>query len=76
MTEKKFTNFKYSDEFTLHFDVFGYDCSFANAIRRTILSKVPTLGFRTAYGKESDMPVPRDKYRRTALCVDCPVHYA
>ena len=57
MTEAKFTNFKYTDEFTLNFDVFGYDCSFVNAIRRTILSKVPTLGFRTYYGKESDIKI-------------------
>ena len=57
MTDAKFTNFKYTDEFTLNFDVLGYDCSFVNAIRRTILSKVPTLGFRTSYGKESDIKI-------------------
>jgi len=60
MSEPTFNNFKYADSDTLTFNTDGYDCSFANAIRRIIIGEVPTIGFRTEYGRESDIKIKKN----------------
>ncbi len=60
MSEPNFNNFKYTDSDTLTFNIDGFDCSFANAIRRTIIGEVPTIGFRTEYGRESDIKIKKN----------------
>ena len=53
---KYLNNFKIDQE-SLTFDVNNISHAFLNAIRRLIISDVPTLGFRTQYGKESDIVI-------------------
>ena len=60
MSEPNFNNFKYVDSDTFTFNIDGFDCSFANAIRRIIISEVPTIGFRTEYGMESDIKIMKN----------------
>ena len=60
MSEPNFNNFKYTDSDTLTFNIDGFDCSFANAIRRIIIGEVPTIGFRTEYGRESDIKIRKN----------------
>ena len=55
------------DENELKFDIHNLNCSLVNAIRRIIISDVPTLGFRTENGKESDIIIigtPHDAYKK------------
>ena len=44
----------------LKFDIHHLNCSLVNAIRRIIISDVPTLGFRTENGKESDIIIEKN----------------
>jgi DNA-directed RNA polymerase subunit L len=60
MSEPTFNKFNYTDSETLTFNIDGYDCSFANAIRRIIIGEVPTIGFRTEYGRESDIKIRKN----------------
>ena len=48
------------DENELKFDIHNLNCSLVNAIRRIIISDVPTLGFRTENGKESDIIIEKN----------------
>jgi len=57
MTELLISNFSYSDPTILNFNVENTDCSFLNAIRRIIIGEVPTIGFRTKYGRDSDIKI-------------------
>tara|TARA_B100000795_G_C22803805_1_gene443527 strand:+ start:4228 stop:5400 length:1173 start_codon:yes stop_codon:yes gene_type:complete len=57
MTELKITNYTYINPITLKFHVEHTDSSFLNAIRRIMMGQVPTIGFRTEYGKESDIKI-------------------
>ena len=56
---KYLNNFKIDQE-SLTFDVNNISHAFLNAIRRLIISDVPTLGFRTEYGKESDIVIHKN----------------
>lgn len=60
MSEPNFNNFEYLDSETLTFNIDNFDCSFANAIRRIILGEVATVGFRTEYGRESDIKIRKN----------------
>lgn len=57
MSEPKFSQFQYTDAETLTFLAEDVDCSFLNAIRRIIIGEVPTVGFRTEYGRDSDIKI-------------------
>lgn len=57
MSDSKYFNFKYEDDYTLTFNAENVDCSFLNALRRIIIGEVPTIGFRTEYGRESDIKI-------------------
>ena len=57
MSEPKFSQFNYTDPDTLKFLAEDVDCSLLNAIRRIIIGEVPTLAFRTEYGRESDIKI-------------------
>lgn len=57
MSEPKFSQFNYTDPETLKFLAEDVDCSLLNAIRRIIIGEVPTIGFRTEYGRESDIKI-------------------
>ena len=56
MSEPKFSEFQYTDPETLKFTAEDVDCSFLNALRRIIIGEVP-VGFRTEYGRESDIKI-------------------
>jgi len=60
MSEPNFNNFEYLDSDTFTFNIDNFDCSFANAIRRIIVGEVPTIGFRTEYGRESDIKIRKN----------------
>ena len=57
MTTPVFSNFKKKDSYTLTFDVANCDTSFVNAIRRTIITDVVTLGFNTDDYENSDLKI-------------------
>ena len=57
MSEPKFSQFNYTDPDTLKFLAEDVDCSLLNALRRIIIGEVPTIGFRTEYGRESDIKI-------------------
>ena len=57
MSEPKFSQFNYTDAETLKFIAEDVDCSVLNAIRRIIIGEVPTIGFKTEYGRESDIKI-------------------
>jgi DNA-directed RNA polymerase subunit L len=56
---KFLTNFTLEHE-TLTFDVNNLSHAFLNAIRRLIISDVKTLGFRTEYGRDSDIMIHKN----------------
>ena len=56
MSEPKFPS-QYTDTETLTFLAEDVDCSLLNAIRRIIIGEVPTVGFRTEYGRDSDIKI-------------------
>jgi len=60
MSDIKFLNFNYTDNDTLKFNAENVDCSLLNAIRRIIIGQVPTIGFRTEYGRESDIKIKKN----------------
>ena len=57
MSEPKLTQFTYTDPETLKFQAEDVDCSLLNALRRIIIGEVPTMAFRTEYGRESDIKI-------------------
>jgi len=58
MTESNyFKNIEEIDTNTLHFDIHNIDLSLVNALRRIIMSEVPTVGFRTEPYEKSNVKI-------------------
>lgn len=51
-----FQNFR-QDKNTLTFEVFNVELTILNALRRIMISEIPTLAFKTEFGKESDIKI-------------------
>ena len=56
---KFLSNFKLENE-TISFHVDNLSHAFLNALRRLIISDIPTIAFRTEYGRESDIVVHKN----------------
>lgn len=58
-----FNNFKYEDKYTLTFQVSNTHVTYANSLRRAILTEVPSVGFRAEIlkdGSTSDVTIQKN----------------